>query len=360
MSKVSKYSASIILVFIIGFSFFFFAFKISYLPLDYSGDYHGYIVTAQIFNGEPGVEITPGLVPQRILKPLQPLLTALLYQVGLTYQAAFLVTVYFFFVACVFAAFFFFKAFFNDSRKASYATLLCMITYPMLRYGLDGYTETGALFFYIVGLYTSLLFLSKPSQKMFWANLIVASLGFLWKEYSILHVALLNIIILFHPELSWKQKISYILSFDVLFGIINGTWQLFVYFKYHYDYLSWYREGGAVGFTQGTYTFYNIAKSVFSLLMVGWIFILFSYKKFKDLSLPKKYFLGLITLLPCMVFLWGAISSRLFYVLVPALDILVVLGIERITTREWQKRLLIGMITLVHVVWAILTYTHYL
>jgi 4-amino-4-deoxy-L-arabinose transferase-like glycosyltransferase len=82
-------------------------------------------------------------------------------------------------------------SFLSTKWQALAFALLSALSYPLLRYGVDLYTETGALFFYVLSFLITLWYLKRPSVKLIIANGLVISIGFLWKEYTIVNALFL-------------------------------------------------------------------------------------------------------------------------------------------------------------------------
>lgn len=349
MKFLNKHRALIILI---GFMSAVFVAKLVYLPLDYHGDYISYENTAQYIGGDSS-EVSAA----RMLKPLGPLAVALVAQIGISYKTSFLVVLYLFFIALVIASFALYRNFFQNERRALFATIITIVTYPMIRYGLDAYTETGAWFFYLAGLWSTLLFIKRPSMKLLLLNAAIASLGFLWKEYSVLHVAVFGLMTLFSKDLPFYRKLRYVLFFTAIVVGISAVWQSVVYQIWHYTYFSWYAKAGASSFGLPDYSLLSIGKSLFALLLIGWAYVLFAWNKISKLAHREKLFFALITILPCIVFAWGAVSSRLFYVLIPGLAIAAVYGSDKIAQILNKKHslaietALVFLIPTSHLVW---------
>jgi hypothetical protein len=127
--------------------------------------------------------------------------------------------------------------------------------------------------------------------------------------------------------------------------LITGLWQLYVYIHYHYTYLDWYINGGNFSKEQGSnFSFLTILKSLFAVLLAGWVFVPFAYKKIKNISESQKQFITLSLLPPFLFLFWGSVSSRLFYVVVPVISILVYLGTEYVFPSKKGRILSLGAI----------------
>ncbi|MEK7606209.1 MAG: glycosyltransferase family 39 protein [Patescibacteria group bacterium] len=345
--KITK-TEGIALFCIIAVGFSFFLYKTSTHHLDRNSDYLQYIETAKFFGGD----LTAEQSPSRILKPLAPAFVTFLSPDG-DVEGGFLIQMLFFYVLLVLVSYLFFRTFFNGSLFAALsATALFSLSYPMLRYGLDFYTETGALFFYVAGLLATLLFIRTPKLSLVIINAVIAGVGFLVKEYSIVHLIIFNVIIIFYPRtaLSVKEKIKYLIYGNGVWVVLTALWQLYVWSTYHYTYLDWYLNGGLPYFYNEGRT-YMITKSFFALLMIGWFAIPFAYRTIREQNYLTKLFLFLAASVPFLALVWGAISSRLFYVFVPALAILCVWGIERLTMKNSVRVFLVVCILISHIVW---------
>lgn len=333
----------------------FLLFKADKNLLDYNSDYVGFVDTAMLFSAEGEMPVDPN--PARILKPLAPALIALGAPV-VGFEDAFLWHVALAYIALVFVTYLFFKLFFNGNViQALVGTVFFSLSYPMLRYGLDLYSETGALLFYVAGLLGVLMFLRKPSYETLLLNVVIAIFGFLWKEYSAVHCVIFNLIIMVWPteHISISKKLRFLLLFNGLWILAEGLWQLAVWNDYGYTYLDWYAGGGAPYFAHEGRLF-MLMKSTFALLMLGWLFVPFSWRTIRDLSREQKLTFALIAIVPVMVLGWGAISSRLFYVMTPALIVASVWGIWSLSPRALVRYSLVTLVVMSHIVWTTIQY----
>jgi hypothetical protein len=297
-------------------------FKIGYLGLTPNSDYDSYIGTAQLFAGTATT-----VYPQRVLKPLAPVLVTVAAPV-LGFQNAFLFEVLLFYFAFALALYWLGFIFFEDSLLAFFVAILGALSYPILRYGVDLYTETGAQFFYVVSLALSLLYARMPSRKLLVANALIIGIGLLWKEYSVVSGLIFGLILLFEST-PVARKLGNLALLALCSLLPTGLVQIWVYSAYHYTYLNWYVHGGASGFAT-QFTPYNLTKSVAALLGLAWLFVPAGLPITRTLAKPDKQFLLFAALAPCLAFCWGFVSSRLFYVMAPAFILIAVLGLARL------------------------------
>jgi len=324
------------------------AFKFHTVGLTPNGDYDGYLETAQLFRGAPNATILPG----RILKPLNPLIVAAEENI-LTPETAFLTQVVVFYFLFLIACYFFGRAFGFAKKESVLLTLVLGASYPVLKYGVDLYTETGALFFYISSLALTLWYMRAPSKRLVFVNALVLTIGFLWKEYSAVSVLIFGLAILFHPGLSRRIKFEDLAILGSIFFVVNFAWQVVVYFQYHYSYLSWYQTAGASGF-KSQFTIKNIVKSVGALLGLAWLLVPFGMLHFKNLAEWQKRFLILTIPVSFVAFLWGNVSSRLFFVMAPAFALFAILALSKIKNLSIRYCILF-LILAGNIVWLVLS-----
>ena len=250
--------------------------------------------------------------------------------------------------------FYFYHEFFKGSLlPAIICTCLVVFSYPMLRYGLGGTTETGAIFFYCASLYTSYLFMKKPTTSLFAATTAINTIGFLWKEYTAVSIAIFGLVILLHRQLSMSRKIKLIALFGGITLLATGIWQLHVYRAYHYTYLDWYVKGGLTGESHNS-SIRNVVKSLFGLLIAAWFFVPFCYPKFKELTADQHRFFLMAFFPPFLCLAWGSVSSRLFFVCVPMLAILVWLGVQQLVKPKLAKYAILAVILAMNAAWLII------
>ncbi len=298
------------------------SFKLGHLGITPNSDYQSYIATAQVLSGLPAQAY-----PERLLKPLAPLVVAAAAP-ALGFPAAFVLEVVLFYFAFALAFYALAYAFLEDRWLALVAALFGALSYPMLRYGLDLYTETGAQFFYLLSLLLTLFYLRMPSRRLLLANALAIGIGFLWKEYSAVAGLAFALVLLFERGTLRRRAAGLgLLAFVALIPTVLV--QLWVYAAYHYTYLSWYLQGGASGFAT-QFTLHNLAKSLAALLGLAWLLVPVGIWHLPELSAVQRRFLAMVIPASFAALLWGYVSSRLFYVMAPALVLLAVYGLARL------------------------------
>jgi hypothetical protein len=287
--------------------------------------------------------------PQRVLKPLAPLLVAVAAPLA-GFPAAFLFEVLVFYFAFALAFYWLAFIFFKDRWLAFIATMLGALSYPILRYGVDLYTETGAQFFYVFSLVLTLLYIKLPSRKLLLANGLALGIGLLWKEYSLVAGLAFGLVLLFE-SIEWRMKTANLALLALASLAPTILVQVWVYFAYHYTYLDWYAAGGASGFAT-QFTVHNLIKSVAALLGLAWFLVPFGIWKLPELSSAQRRFLFIVTPSSLFALAWGYVSSRLFFVMAPAFILLAVFGIAR--WPRWAQILTLLATVLSTLAWLVL------
>lgn len=322
-------------------------FRFGYIELTPNSDYHSYIATAQVFAGLEAPE-----VPARILKPLAPALVA----VGAPYfgfRASFLGEVALLYFAFAFAFYFLAFSFFKEQRLALIATLFSILSYPLLRYGLDLYTETGALFFYVLALGLTFKYLETPSRRTLVLASITIGAGLLWKEYVVVNGLILGILLLLEATCS-REKIKNLFILGVLSLGPSLLVQLWVYQTFGYTYVDWYLTGGVGGFAT-EFTLFNLTKSLAALLGLAWLLVPVGLTKWTSLTPTQRRFLSIAIPPTLLGFCWGFVSSRLFYVMAPSWILIATIGLSSLP-RKIQHGL-IATVLIANILW-LLVATH--
>lgn len=324
--------------------------KLVLTPLYIQGDYQSYLSAAQYLNGTGPLTAE---ATYRMLKPLPILVISGLAPL-MGYLNATVVQAVAFYFALAVAMYFFAYEFFQDRYLAAYAALAVMTSYPVLKYGVDVLTESGALFFFVLSLWLTLHFTKAPSQRLLLWNALVITIGFLWKEYSIVAAIVFGLVILSHTLLTLKQKAQYVLMYAAVFLVVHVPWQWYMAAHFHYSYISWYHQGGSLGYAT-QYTVTNVVKALAALLGFLWVFAPNGFKKIHELDTPKKQFLTIALPVPLMSFAWGYVTSRLLYVMAPPLVIVSVLGIRDLR-REYQY-IILAITIAINLIWLFLSYS---
>jgi hypothetical protein len=323
------------------------------LPLMLTSDYVSYRDTAQYIAHAPDSALTDS-VRSRMLKPLEPLLVAALAPF-FGYVNATIVQAVAFYFALLLAMYLLAREFLESDRETAFiATLACVLSYPLLRYGIDVLTETGAIFFYVISLWLTLRFAKTPSLPLFLCNVLAITLGFLWKEYSIIAAIVFGLAILFHRSLVVRQRAAYVVWYAALFLAVHIPWQTFVDLTYHYSYISWYHQGGTPGFAS-EFTLKNIVKSTGALLGLFWLLVPLALWKWRSLSSAQLRFLLIAVPPPFIAYAWGFVSSRLLFVLAPPFILLAAFALRSLP--RWGRFSIAALAIAANIAWLFLSYS---
>jgi len=282
-----------------------------------------YMETARYFLGQSATAY-----PQRILKPLAPLGISLIsFLTGGNMETALLAEAALMYLFLGWAIYYLLNLFFRDKRSALLGSIVYITAYPLLRFGLDLYTETGANFFWVWAIAAVCLYYKDPSRFRYYASNAIVLIGLLWKEYSLLGAVLLWLVIFFHPQLPRPEKIKKIIgSIAMVFGWLALT-QLIVYANYHYSYFNWYQTGTDISGSTD-YHPYFIIKSLIAVYLLGWFLAILGLFRWREFQPDQKFFIKCLILPSMMFLLWTGVSSRLYYVAAPLLTFLAVQGIR--------------------------------
>jgi hypothetical protein len=323
--------------------------KLYFFGLTDSSDYQEYVATAKLISGVENASA----VPHRLLKPLNPLLVAGLAMV-FNYQTAFILQALVFYFALTATTFFLAREFFDDIFKSALVALLSALSYPVLKYGVEINAETGALFFYVLSLYLTVRFLKQPRGTIFLANVLVITLGFLWKEYSIVAAIIFGLSLLMHPQLSIRRKAMHVGVYGAIFLTIHASYQTYIYLQYDYTYLSWYLSNAPAGYAHGEFTLRTITKSTAALLGLAWLLVPIGLYHFKTYQLWQRRFLQSALLPPMIGYTWGYVSSRLLYVMAPPFLLVVGMGLARFSLKT--QIVVVVVVIAANIAWLFLSY----
>lgn len=322
--------------------------KLHFIGISPSNDYYEYLSTAKGIAHVPGGEINRA----RILKPLNPLMVSVIgratgFETGLIVQAVLM------YGALTIAMYVLAREFLRDGTLALLAALMVSLSYPVLKYGIEGYSETGAWFFFIVALWLTLRFVREPVLHTFMFACAVVTVGFLWKEYAIVAGIILAVITLAHPALSVRSKALYSVIGVGIFGAVHVPWQLYVQYAYDFNYFKW-SETSRVGFSV-EFTLKNVTKSLAAVLGLAWLLVPLGIRTHGVFESWQRRFVFTAAPVPFISFLWGYISSRTFYVIGPPMMLLAVHGM-----RSWSRTAQYTFVATViagNVAWLFLSYS---
>jgi hypothetical protein len=320
--------------------------------IPFNSDSEGYLETARYFLGQ--IESGSIQYPQRLLKPLEPLLAgavSYIFDFGPAFN--FINSLFYFFIG--FIIFHIIKLLFNDDRQALIGAILFLTSYPMLQYGIAFMTDLGGWFFFALSVYLTLLFLKRPSYKLIIINGLISAIGFLTKEYVAPAGVFLVICLFLIYKGKLTQKIKYLVVYAVYFLIIFAPWQLFIYLKFHYSYYDWWRLGYFVssGFHESPIRL--IIKSLGATFLLGWIFVFYGLLKFRQVAKENQKIIGILVFSSFSFLLWPTASSRIFYVIGLSLSILASWGLTRFLNSKHRVNyiILLGIVLAGNYFWLI-------
>ncbi len=305
--------------------------RLSTMPLSISSDTVGYAQTADLLLGND-VEVNGA----RYLKPLAPAFVAVLSLTGLDTTTAVVVQSVLLFFALGFTVYWF-GYLLLGSRSAGFVMAVVITTsFPMVKYGLDYLTETGAWTLYFLSLAGMVKWYQTQSAPWLWFICATLLAGVMWKEYAVLAGLTFFLLICFHPVVDVRSKIHTLIQSAALICVPWAIWQHHVYTAYQYSYLDWMTIGAAPEAYVTMYTVPAVVKSVFVLLGIGWLYVYLGVRRYSEMPQAVQFFIK-IMLIPAFGFLlWGYVSSRLFFALVPLAAIFATVGVLSVTRVRTQ------------------------
>jgi putative flippase GtrA len=306
--------------------------RLENFPITFSSDSTTYISTANfIDNHDPNSFEGP-----RILKPLAPAIILIFTKLGADQVDALMLQTIIGYFALGLATFWFGVSIFQNRIRALTLALIVSTTYPVFRYGFDGLTETSAWALYFSVLAGIVSWHKSPSTKTLWITSLLLLAGVLWKEYAVLAGLVWGIAILWHPLLSWREKFFAAIQSAFLIILPWTIWQYEVWHTYSYSYLNWLAVGSDSAAYASEYSLTAVVKSTFALLLLAWPLAAYGLLQYKTWPAIWRRFFWYM-LIPSFGFLlWGWVSSRLFFSLVPLVAPLAVIGFFALPNWKWR------------------------
>lgn len=301
------------------------------LPPHVSSDSTSYLKTMNVLlTGDA----PPGFIPNRILTTFLGLETVVVAGIFLGDILAgwYLVNAILFIIGL--AAFFaFLRDFFEDDISASIGTLMLATNYVVISFGLNYLMDMGGWAFYLLALWAGYRYYKKGNGSYLLWGAFFIGMGGLWKEYAFLAaIPLLGALFLRER----KRPLVFVPRFIqavLLSSLPIIVLYFFVYTGYGYTYANW------LGFNQDHYGASYLSRiveyvKVFgSLFTFGWFLALPGLylvlrKGEQILGLERLWFLALVFISGLPIFLWPAITQRVFFVSVVFLVLLATLALK--------------------------------
>ncbi|MES2749638.1 MAG: GtrA family protein [Patescibacteria group bacterium] len=321
--------------------------RLALVTVTINSDTLGYASTAQQLLGEEVV-----FNGARYLKPLAPAVIAALTPLGIDPVSGVLVQSVLLYFALGLAAYWFGYVLFAKKSAGFLSAVFIVGSFPIVKYGLDYFTETGAWALYFLSLAGMILWYRNPQSYWHWFVAGTLLAGLLWKEYAVLAGLTFLFVICFHTRVTVVQKVLVLMQVGALTLIPWVMWQYHVYTAFSYSYLDWMKVGAAPEAYATMYTVPAVIKSTFVLLGAGWLLVLYGLLRWKKITPEIKYFILTMTLPAFGFLLWGYVSSRLFFSLVPLAVVFAIVGTLRIKSKPVQTGMvLFYIITSFGLVW---------
>jgi glycosyltransferase involved in cell wall biosynthesis len=213
---------------------------------------------------------------------------------------------------------------FNDKKVAFIGGLLLCTNYSFINFGPAYLMDAGGWALYVIALYYLYKYIKSAKRIPLWSALLIA-IGGLWKEYVFLASVVLAGAIVIKYWGSWNRICRYVLLCAAVILLPTLILNLFVYYKYHYSYFSWFKH-------QDIYTYSSriveYIKAFGSLYNFGWFLFLpglFVFMKKSIRSVNKNEYsiqvvyilLILVSTIPFLI--WPAITQRILFITIPGI-----------------------------------------
>ncbi len=212
---------------------------------------------------------------------------------------------------------------YGSERAALLGMFLIIGNYAVVIHGLAFALDMGGWALYLASAYLSLKYLKTKEEKFVLLSGVVIGIGSLLKEYALGGFPILLGSVILSNYGDWKKMVklsSIVATLSFLPALIL---HFFVYLKFDYTYLDWYREQR---FQYGGIYYNNriveYIKSFGAVYGVGWFFFLNSLYlliKTKFLLIGKRElsFLLLLFLSASPLWFWPGIVPRTVFIMIP-------------------------------------------
>lgn len=287
------------------------------LPPRISSDSTSYIeAMGVVMSGE----VPSGFRPNRILTTFGGIETVIIVAL---FTRSILVAWYlvnaFFYVAGFWLFFLFLRRFLKDEKSALFGTALLALNYVSVSFGLNYLMDMGGWFFYLLAVYFAERFLATSRTDYFlWGGLIVG-VGGLFKEYAFLGAIPLVAVAVFKHRTQLVSGFKKTILFSIILALPVLLFYMAVYQIFGYTYADWFsfneqRYGSS--YASRVVEYIKVFGSLFTfawfLVVPGAYLIARRGKEYLDPG--RLALLAGIALSALPVFLWPAVTQRIFFV----------------------------------------------
>ena len=150
--------------------------------------------------------------------------------------------------------------------------------------------------------------------------------------------ATFGLVVLTQSGLTMRERLLHLGILGSIVLVVFGAAQYAVYTQFHFSYLDWYRIGArGASSALSEHSPWFMGKSLFAVFLLGWIPAFFGFRAFPLLSAAQRRILLCVVPPLFVAFLWGYVSSRLYFVFAPLLTLLAVHGLlTYIKSKQYQ------------------------
>jgi len=221
----------------------------------------------------------------------------------------------------------------KERASALFASILVLGNWCLYVYG-TYYPDPQGWFFFILGTYFALkYFYNRADRKYLYLTAISSVIGFFFKEYGVLPMATLGLLILLTDD-SWKKKMGEIFSAGAIFAVPVICYYIYFYFQYHYTYLDWYFSNiNPAGTPESGIPM--LIKTTLWVYVAGWpILLLGVFHEWKEKNQERlNIFLALVPSSFAFV-IWPVYTQRIEFVFVPIAALISGYGLSKLQNRK--------------------------
>lgn len=211
---------------------------------------------------------------------------------------------------------------FKSEKAALLAGLFLATNYAMVVFALDYGVDIGGWMFYILSLYFTFRYSQSGERRLLLLAALMIGIGGLFKEYSLLAVIPIAIMLAYEnwpsPTITIRKGIIPALIVLAPLSVVY----LVVYLKFNYTYTDWLSYGReSYTYVSKTTEYIKSFGSLFNFLALAVIAGTYALVRYgKDLVPDNKTRVFIISVIisSLPVFIWPAITQRILFITVPA------------------------------------------
>ena len=226
--------------------------------------------------------------------------------------------------SCIFCTVFYLlvREIFESELTAFLAALFILTNYGTVSFALDYGMDIGGWAFYALSLLLTLKYSKSGKRSMLLYSAVAIGIGGLFKEYALLGVVPIAVMLAYE---NWPSVLATIKMGLVPAGIVLLPISIvyaIVFVKFNYTYVDWITYGNAsYAYVSKTTEYIKSFGSLYNFLSFVVLAGVYCFVRYRNelVSSPKiQFFVASVALSALPVFIWPAITQRILFVTVPA------------------------------------------